>query len=62
MADAELTNNQVKHLEIIQSVITRMAEDSFAVRRWSIPTTAALVALAFAEDEAILAFAAISPC
>ncbi|MES9857457.1 MAG: hypothetical protein ABW166_12740 [Sedimenticola sp.] len=37
---------KLKHLEIIQGVITRMAQNSFLLKGWSVTLTAALFALA----------------
>lgn len=53
--------NVVRHLEMIQDVIRRMASNSFAIRRWSISTIAALVGAAVATDEPVLAFGATLP-
>ena len=52
------SGNAVRHLEMIQDVIRRMASDSFAIRRWSISTTAALVGAAIATGEPAIAFVA----
>jgi len=41
-----MTDDQRKHLEFIQSVITRLAGNSFLVRGWSVTLIAALFALA----------------
>lgn len=43
--------NKIKFLEIIQSVISRMAKNSFAIKGWSITLVTALLALA-AKDKA----------
>lgn len=53
--------NVVRHLELIQDVIRRMAGNSFAVRRWSVATTAALVGAAIVTEEAMIAFTAAVP-
>ena len=37
--------NKVAHLEMIQRVITRMASNSFLIKRWSVTLVAALFAL-----------------
>ena len=36
---------KLKHLEMIQAVITRMAKNSFLLKGWSITLTAAIFAL-----------------
>ena len=38
--------NKLKHLEMIQSVITRMAGNSFLLKGWSVTLVSALIALA----------------
>ncbi len=40
------TENKLKHLEFIQSVVNRMAGNSFLLRGWSVTLVAALFALA----------------
>jgi len=39
-------DNKLKHLELIQGVITRMAGNSFLIKGWSVTLAAALFALA----------------
>ena len=46
----------VRHLEMIQDVVRRMADNSFAIRRWSIGAAGALIGAAFVTDEAAIAF------
>lgn len=41
--------NTVKHLELIQAVITRLAQNSFLYKGWSITLVAAIYALAAKE-------------
>ncbi len=51
--------DKVKHLEMIQAVVTRMATNSFLLKGWSVTLIAALFALAAKETNeryAILAF------
>ena len=57
-----MSEDQRKHLEMIQSVITRMAGNSFLIRGWSVTLVSALFALAAKDAER--AFAAVSyfPC
>src|SRR5947208_1973405 len=38
--------NKIKHLEMIQAVINRMANNSFLLKGWCVTLVAALVALA----------------
>jgi len=42
-------NNKIKHLEMIQSIINRMAGNLFFLKGWAISIIAALLAL-FAKD------------
>ncbi len=42
--------SRVKHLEIIQAVIARMANNSFMIKSWCITMVAALLALAGGKD------------
>lgn len=53
--------NVVRHLEMIQDVILRMASNSFAIKRWSISTTAALVGAATVTGQPPIAFGACAP-
>jgi hypothetical protein len=54
---------RLKHLEIIQQVITRMANNSFLLKGWSVTLIAALLAIAFKESSAKdLIWIAIIPC
>src|ERR1043165_7437493 len=53
-----MSEDQKKHLEFIQSVITRMAGNSFLIRGWSVTLVSALFALA--AKDADRRFAVIS--
>lgn len=57
----ELTDNHITHLGMIQDVIKRLADNSFSVRRWTLVTVGALIALAVRADEPILAYASLGP-
>ncbi len=37
--------NKIKHLELIQNVVTRMASNSFLLKGWSVTLVSALIAL-----------------
>ncbi|MET0626525.1 MAG: hypothetical protein ABW250_26560 [Pyrinomonadaceae bacterium] len=43
--------NKLKHLEIIQGVINRMAGNSFLVKGWCVTLVAAIIALASKDDD-----------
>lgn len=57
----ELTEHHIQHLGMIQDVIRRLADNSFSVRRWTLVTVGALIALAVRADEPILAYASLGP-
>ena len=44
-----MTDDQRKHLEMIQTIIARLATNSFAVKGWSITLASALLALTFKD-------------
>jgi hypothetical protein len=44
-----MTEHTVKHLELIQAVITRLAQNSFAYKGWSVVIVSAIFALAAKE-------------
>lgn len=46
----EKAENKRKHLEMIQSIISRMANHSFYIKGWCIALVSALFALAAAKD------------
>lgn len=46
-----MNEHQVKHLEMIQAVITRMARCSFAYKGWAITIVAGIFALAAKEGD-----------
>lgn len=45
------SENKLKHLEFIQSVISRMASNSFLLKGWSVTLVAALFALAAKDSD-----------
>jgi hypothetical protein len=48
-ADIEL---RLRHLDMIQAVVTRQAQNSFAVRGWSVTVVSAVFAVAVTQDQA----------
>jgi hypothetical protein len=48
-ADIEL---RLRHLDMIQAVVTRHAQNSFAVRGWSVTVVSAVFAVAVTQDQA----------
>jgi hypothetical protein len=57
-----MTDDQRKHLEFIQSAITRMAGNSFLIRGWSVTLVSALFALAAKETNRQFAVVSYFPC
>ncbi len=53
--------HRIKHLEIIQSVISRMAANSFAIKGWSITLVSALFALAAKDSDVKFAYISAFP-
>lgn len=54
------SSGQIKHMEMIQAVITRMANNSFMIRGWCVTLVSALMALG-AKDEKNMVFVAYLP-
>lgn len=54
---AELSSQKIKHLEFILSIITRMASESAAMKRYALAATAAVNSTAAATDTWYLAMA-----
>ena len=48
------TPSQIKHLEMIQAVVTRMASNSFQVKTWCVALVTALLGLASKEARGIV--------
>jgi hypothetical protein len=51
----------LKHLEMIQAVINRMASNSFLLKGWSVTLVSALLALAAANSDRRFVFVAVLP-
>ena len=47
---------KIRHLEMIQGVVNRLASNSFSIRRWSTVLVAALVVAAFTAEAPAVAF------
>ena len=56
-----MSDIKVKHLEFIQSVITRMNQNSFQIKGWMITIVSALLALFASSCNVIYIFIAIVP-
>lgn len=57
----KLTEEQIKHLEFIQNVITRMNSNSFQIKGWAITVVSAFLALYASNKNEIFIFIAIIP-
>jgi hypothetical protein len=57
-----MNDDQRKHLEMIQAVITRMAGNSFLIRGWSVTLVSALFALAAKDAERAFVVISYFPC
>jgi len=57
-----MNDDQRKHLEFTQAVITRMAGNSFLIRGWSVTLVSALFALAAKDAERAFAIVSYFPC
>ncbi|MDD6211530.1 MAG: hypothetical protein PUB22_00020 [Clostridiales bacterium] len=53
--------NKIKHLEMIQGVITRMASNSFALKGWAVTLVAGIFALAGKDVDKIYFLVAYIP-
>lgn len=54
--------SKLKHLEMIQGVINRMAGNSFLLKGWSVTLTSALFALAAKDSNSFFVYLAYFPC
>ena len=52
---------KLKHLEMIQNIISRMANNSFLVRGWSVTLVAALFALSAKDSQVLFVYLAYFP-
>src|SRR5438093_13603250 len=57
-----MSEDQRKHLELIQAIITRMAGNSFLIRGWVVTLVAALFALAAKDANRSFVLVAYFPC
>lgn len=51
----DATDQRVKHLELVQAVVTRLGQNSFTVRGWSVTLVSVLFALIASRDAPPLA-------
>lgn len=55
-------DSKLKHLELIQGVINRMANNSFLLKGWSVTLISALFALAAKDSNQFFIYLAYFPC
>jgi len=58
---SEFEDNRVKHLEMIQAVISRLGTDSFLVKGWAVTVSGAFLGFAVGGKEWGLALAGLIP-
>lgn len=58
---ADLSDQQVKHLEMIQAVITRLGNDSFLVKGWAITVNGVFLGFAVNSGQPDLALVSLAP-
>ena len=46
----DVTDQRVKHLELVQAIVTRLGQNSFTVRGWSVTLVSVLFALIASKD------------
>lgn len=56
-----MREDRIEHLKIIQAVIARMAQNSFALKGWAVVIVAALLSIAAAGSQRALIFIALIP-
>ena len=56
-----MNDNKIKHLELIQEVITRMNQNSFQLKGWMITIVSALLALYAGSGNVLYIWAALVP-
>ena len=56
-----MDNNKIKHLEFIQSTITRMNQNSFQIKGWMITLVSAVLALYASSEKVVYILIAIVP-
>jgi len=52
---------KLKHLDMLQAIITRMAQNAFLIKGWAITLTSVLLGLAVKDTHARLAWVALVP-
>jgi hypothetical protein len=53
--------NRIRHMEMIQAVVARLAGNSFLIKGWAVTIDAALLGFAASRNQAKLAWIAVAP-
>src|SRR5713226_9509943 len=62
MSDYEgFDDHRIKHLEMIQGVISRLGNDSFLIKGWAVTVAAAFLGFAVSQHKWQLALASVGP-
>ena len=61
-ARGDSMESKLKHLDLIQGVINRMANNSFLLKGWSVTLISALFALAAKDSNSLFIYLAYFPC
>lgn len=56
-----MTDLQLKRLELLQNIISRMAQNSFTIKGWAVTVVAALLALSNKDSDRLFAAYALYP-
>jgi hypothetical protein len=56
-----LDDNRIRHLELIQTVVARMGNNSFLIKGWSLTVTGALLAYAVGNGKGSVALVSFVP-
>jgi hypothetical protein len=57
----DFDDRRIKHMEMIQAVISRLGNDSFLIKGWAVTVAAAFLGFAVTQDKWQLALASIGP-
>jgi hypothetical protein len=57
----DFDGNRIKHMEMIQAVVSRLGNNSFVVKGWAITVAGAFFAFAVDRDDSSIAFAGLVP-
>lgn len=57
----EFDDQRIKHMEMIQAVVSRLGNDSFLIKGWTVTVAAAFLGFAVSQDKWQLALAGVGP-